>query len=49
MFHVGRLATIANISHRTESSSIDASWQEAALYVVTEEHSPPPIVDAELK
>ena len=34
----------------TESSSIDASWQEAALYVVTEEHSPPPpIVDAELK
>lgn len=34
----------------TESSSIDTSWQEAALYVVTEEHSPPPpIVDAELK
>jgi hypothetical protein len=34
----------------SESSSIDASWQEAALYVVTDEHSPPPpIVDAELK
>jgi hypothetical protein len=33
-----------------ESFSIDASWQEAALYVVIEEHSPPPpIVDAELK
>jgi hypothetical protein len=34
----------------TESYSIDASWQEAAFYVVTEEHCPPPlIVDAELK
>jgi hypothetical protein len=33
-----------------ESSSVDMSWQEAASYVVTEEHSPPPpIVDAELK
>jgi hypothetical protein len=32
------------------SDSMDASWQEAASYVVTQEHSPPPpIVDAELK
>jgi hypothetical protein len=34
----------------TDDTLYDASWQEAASYVVTEERSPPPpIVDAELK
>jgi hypothetical protein len=46
----GLLQKLRRIAIGIDSSSIDTSWQEAASYVVTEEHSPPPpIVDAELK
>jgi hypothetical protein len=46
----GHLQNLRRIAKGIDSSSIETSWQEAASYVVTEEHSPPPpIVDAELK